>query len=119
MIKLVAFDCDGVLFDSRQANIAFYNTILAHFEGPRLSSQAEDYVHCHTVQESLGYLLQGYPRLEAVFDFARSFDYQPFIPMMLEEPHLREFLNFCAPPVSPPWPPIALPPPERCCTITA
>src|SRR5208337_5622831 len=56
LIKLVAFDCDGVLFDSRQANIAFYDTILARFERPRLSSQAEDYVHSHTVQESLGYL---------------------------------------------------------------
>ena len=34
LIKLVAFDCDGVLFDSQQANIAFYNTILAHFDRP-------------------------------------------------------------------------------------
>ncbi|MGO9622171.1 MAG: HAD family hydrolase [Desulfobaccales bacterium] len=97
MIKLVAFDCDGVLFDSRQANIAFYNTILARFERPRLNSQAEDYVHSHTVQESLEYLFQGYPRLEAVFDFARNFDYQPFIPMMVEEPYLREFLDFLRP----------------------
>ncbi len=97
LIRLVAFDCDGVLFDSRQANIAFYNTILARFERPRLSSQAADYVHSHTVQESLGYIFKDYPRLEAVFAFARGCNYQPFIPMMVEEPHLREFLDFLRP----------------------
>ena len=60
MIKLVAFDCDGVLFDSRQANIAFYNDILARFEQPRLSPEAEDFVHSHTVWESVEYIFQGY-----------------------------------------------------------
>ena len=51
LIKLVAFDCDGVLFDSRQANIAFYNDILARFEQPRMDLEAEDFVHSHTVWE--------------------------------------------------------------------
>lgn len=97
MIKLVAFDCDGVLFDSRQANIAFYNAILAHFGRPSLSSEAGDYIHSHTVQESLREIFRGYPDLEAVLAFARGFDYRPFIPMMVEEPHLREFLDFLRP----------------------
>ncbi|NIQ97111.1 MAG: HAD family hydrolase, partial [Desulfuromonadales bacterium] len=30
-IKGVIFDCDGVLFESRQANLAYYNDILAFF----------------------------------------------------------------------------------------
>ena len=94
MIKLVAFDCDGVLFDSRQANIAFYNAILAHFGRPALSPEDVDYVHSHTVGESLEHLFRGYPDLEAVARFARGFDYHPFIAMMVEEPFLREFLRF-------------------------
>jgi phosphoglycolate phosphatase len=94
LIKLIAFDCDGVLFDSRQANIAFYNAILANFSRPPLCSAAVDYVHSHTVWESLAYIFQGYPDLEAVFRFTRGFDYAPFIPMMAEEPHLRDFLRF-------------------------
>ena len=94
MIKLVAFDCDGVLFDSLQANIAFYNAILSHFDRPPLSPAAQDYIHSHTVGESLEHLFQGYPDLDAVLQFARSFDYTPFIAMMVEEPHLREFLRF-------------------------
>ncbi len=97
MIKLVAFDCDGVLFDSRQANIAFYNAILGHFGQPRLNPEAEDYVHSHTVFASLEYIFQGYGPLDDVFAFYRTLDYQPFIPMMVEEPHLREFLGYLRP----------------------
>ena len=97
MLKLVAFDCDGVLFDSRQANIAFYNAILAHFEQPRMNPAAEDYAHSHTVWASLEYIFKGYPNLDAVLSYCRNFDYSPFIPMMLEEPHLREFLAFLRP----------------------
>src|SRR5713101_905386 len=29
MLSLVIFDCDGVLFDSAAANIAYYNAVLA------------------------------------------------------------------------------------------
>jgi phosphoglycolate phosphatase len=97
LIKLVAFDCDGVLFDSQQANIAFYNAILAHFDRPPLSPEAVDYIHSHTVGESLEHIFKGYLDLATVLDFARSFDYSPFIPMMLEEPFLREFLQFLRP----------------------
>jgi len=97
LIKLVAFDCDGVLFDSLQANIAFYNAILAHFGRPPLTPAAQDYIHSHTVWESLAHLFQGSPDLTPVLDFARSFDYSPFIAMMVEEPHLREFLRFLRP----------------------
>ncbi len=97
MIKLVAFDCDGVLFDSRQANIAFYNDILAHFDRPPLSPDAVEYIHSHTVWESLEYIFRGYPDLTDVTAYSRRLDYRPYIPMMLEEPHLREFLGFLRP----------------------
>lgn len=97
LIKLVAFDCDGVLFDSQQANIAFYDAILAHFGRPPLSPEAVDYIHSHTVWESINHIFKGHPDLSAVFHFARSFDYSPFIAMMVEEPHLREFLQFLRP----------------------
>jgi phosphoglycolate phosphatase len=97
LIKLVAFDCDGVLFDSRQANIAFYSAILANFGRPLMDPEAVDYVHSHTVWESLEHLFQNSTDLKAVLHFARSFDYGPFIAMMVEEPFLREFLRFLRP----------------------
>ncbi len=97
MLKLVAFDCDGVLFDSKQANVAFYNAILAHFGQPPMDPAGADYVHCHTVRQSLNYIFADYPDVEAVLRFYPTLDYRPFIPMMKEEPHLREFLQFLRP----------------------
>jgi len=97
LLKLIAFDCDGVLFDSRAANIAFYNAILQQFGLPPLTPIAVEYVHSHTVFASLEYLFRDYPDLDAVRQFARTLDYHPFIPMMVEEPYLREFLEFLRP----------------------
>ena len=97
VLKLVGFDCDGVLFDSREANIAFYNDILERFGFPPMASAAVDYVHSHTYPESLEYLFRGSKVLEEVLDFCRTIDYQRFIPMMVEAPHLREFLGFLRP----------------------
>jgi phosphoglycolate phosphatase len=97
MLKLVGFDCDGVLFDSRQANIAFYNDILERFEYPPMSPAEVDYAHSHTFRESVEYLFRESPRLLEVLDFCRTIDYRRFIPMMVEEPHLRDFLGFLRP----------------------
>jgi phosphoglycolate phosphatase len=94
LLKLVGFDCDGVLFDSRDANIAFYNDILERFGFPPMAPGAVDYVHSHTFQESLEHLFRETQVLDEVLDFCRTIDYQRFIPMMVEAPHLREFLGF-------------------------
>lgn len=97
MLKLIGFDCDGVLFDSRGANIAFYNAILARFQRPAMDPLAVDYVHSHTFRESLEFLFRADDILTEVLDYCRTLDYQPFIPMMLEAPHLRDFLAFLRP----------------------
>ncbi len=97
MLKLVAFDCDGVLFDSRRANEAYYNAILAHFGRSAMGPAALDYVHSHTVWESLQYFFSDYNELSITVQYVRTLDYGPFIPMMLEEPHLREFLEILRP----------------------
>jgi len=97
VLKLVGFDCDGVLFDSRQSNIAFYDAILGRFGLPPMTPPAVDYVHSHTFRESLEYLFQEQDNLEEVLNYCRTLDYQQFIPMMVEEPHLREFLQFLRP----------------------
>ncbi|MBW1916976.1 MAG: HAD-IA family hydrolase [Deltaproteobacteria bacterium] len=96
-LKVVAFDCDGVLFDSRQANIAFYNQILRQFNRPLMSPEAVDYVHSHTARESLLYLFQDDPQFEAVWKYYRTMDYRPFISYMVREPFLMEFLDFLRP----------------------
>lgn len=97
MLKLVGFDCDGVLFDSRQANIAFYDSILERFGLSPMTPEAVDYVHCHTYRESLEHIFRGQANLEEVLEVCRTLDYQSFIPMMVEAPHLRDFLGFLRP----------------------
>lgn len=93
-IKVVAFDCDGVLFDSRASNAAFYNHILAHFGRPPLTPVMLDYVHAHTVYESLAFLFADLPDLGEVLHYCRQVDYHQFIPLMIPEPHVREFLAY-------------------------
>jgi len=96
-LKVVAFDCDGVLFDSRAANIAFYDHILAHFGRPLMSEAQVDYVHAHTVHESIAHLFPDREDLGEVTAFYRTMDPMQFIPMMIREPHLVEFLAFLRP----------------------
>ena len=54
--KVIIFDCDGVLFDSKEANIAFYNQILSQFNLPPLTIAEVEYVHVSTAEEALRYL---------------------------------------------------------------
>ena len=36
--RAVILDCDGVMFDSREANRAYYNAVLSHFGRPPLTA---------------------------------------------------------------------------------
>jgi HAD superfamily hydrolase (TIGR01549 family) len=93
-IAAVAFDCDGVMFDSAEANIAYYNQILIHLGRPAMSAAQEAYGHSHTVGETLAHLLVDAPDLlpEAEAYRIRT-GYLPFIRHMRMEPHLRTLLT--------------------------
>ncbi len=86
------FDCDGVLFDSRQANIHFYNHILTHFGLPPIAGEDVDYVHMHTADESIRRLFGKTPYLEDALAYRLGMDYTPFISYMVMEPGLEELL---------------------------
>jgi len=88
----VIFDCDGVMFDSRQANSNFYNHLLAHFGLPLLRDDQVAYIHMATADESLRYIFKGTPYLEQALAYRLQMDYTPFIQDMLPEPGLLELL---------------------------
>jgi HAD superfamily hydrolase (TIGR01549 family) len=92
-VKVVIFDCDGVMFDSKQANIAFYNTILKHFGKPDLSDKDIEIVHMSTAEEAVNYLFRDDPRLPEAQKYRLQIDYQQFINLMDMEPHLKEVLS--------------------------
>jgi phosphoglycolate phosphatase len=93
--KVIIFDCDGVLFDSKEANIAFYNQILSQFHLPPLTIAEVEYVHISTAEEALRYLLERRdPRdAEQILAHRPHVNYTPFIRLMQMEPHLRELLS--------------------------
>ncbi|VBB41893.1 conserved hypothetical protein [uncultured Desulfatiglans sp.] len=93
----IIFDCDGVLFDSCEANVAYYNHLLAHFELPPLSLEDVPYVHMHTTERSIRRIFRNSPFLEAALDYRREVDYRPFIEKMAMERDLKEILRTLRP----------------------
>ena len=87
-IRGIVFDCDGVLFESRQANLAFYNVVLEHFGEPPVSESERERAHmCHTAASSHVLLqLLGVDRADEALSIAASLDYRQFIPYMEPEP---------------------------------
>jgi HAD superfamily hydrolase (TIGR01509 family) len=92
-IKAVIFDCDGVIVDSRKANAYLYNHFLSHFNKGTLSEEQIDYVHCHTLQESLEYLLGDDRLIEEAKRLWQEMDYEPLIDLLALEPGLLECLE--------------------------
>jgi phosphoglycolate phosphatase len=96
-IRAVAFDCDGVMFDSRQANIHYYNHMLHHFGLPSITGVAVDFIHSHTADESIRYIFQGTPYTDEALAYRRKVDYTPFIQDMIMEPGLKGLLEWLKP----------------------
>ncbi len=97
-LKLVIFDCDGVMFDSKEANRQYYNHILAEFSHPPMSEEELDYVHIHNVMESVRHILRHYPEdIARAEEYRADLDYQPYLQHMRIEPDLIEFLEFLKP----------------------
>jgi phosphoglycolate phosphatase len=91
------FDCDGVMFESRQANINFYNHILARFHQSPLTDAQTAFVHMHTADESIRHLFMGNPQLKEAQDYRLRVDYTPFVKDMILEPGLKDLLRTLKP----------------------
>ncbi len=55
-IRCVIYDCDGVLFDSLEANTKLYNDLCAIVGRSLLREEELNYVHTHTVFEALHFI---------------------------------------------------------------
>lgn len=94
-LEALIFDCDGVLFESRAANLAYYNRILAEFRYPPVAADDHELSQfCHTA--SSPQVLEALLRredLQSALSFAATLDYREFIPHMHPEQHLEEVLR--------------------------
>lgn len=92
-IKVVAFDCDGVMFDTEKANKAFYNRILNHLGMPIMTPEQFSYANMHTAEKVLAYLMNDPERFESAQAFRQEIGYLPFVSFMEIEPHLKQVLK--------------------------
>ncbi|MCK5487108.1 MAG: HAD family hydrolase [Desulfobacterales bacterium] len=91
--KVVAFDCDGVLFDTEQANWAYYDHILRHFGKPAMTPEQFAYAHQHTLNESIAYLFNDEESIAAAYDYRETMDYGAFLKLLKVEPYLVQLLT--------------------------
>ena len=92
-IQCVAFDCDGVMFDTARANRFYYSRVLQHFGLPALSEEQFRYVHMHTVHESMAYLFPDENTLAAAHEFRKTMDYRKYLSYLTVEPQLVSLLE--------------------------
>ncbi len=95
--KLIIYDCDGVLFDSKEANKAFYNHILKRFSMPLLREDQLEFVHMSTAREAIDYLFRSAPWIEEAKAYLQNVDNTPFISLLRLEPNIRNVLEYLRP----------------------
>ena len=93
-VRVVAFDCDGVLFDTVEANRAYYNYILAHFGRAAMDESQLRFVHIHTVHQAVAYLFADAADRQAALAFQSSIDYGQFLKYLTIEPYLKALLDW-------------------------
>lgn len=99
MLKLIVFDCDGVMFDSKKATCKYYNHLLEHFGLPNMSESEQDFVHMSNVTDSTAHIFRHYkePTLAKVHALRAKYTYAPFLKYMVMEKDLIDFLQRTTP----------------------
>jgi len=93
-VSLIVFDCDGVLFDSRPANVAFYNAVLAELGLPPMQAEREDQAHFMASTQLYDLLFAADPALRArASEVSRRTDYGRFYELMRPAPGMLELLR--------------------------
>lgn len=90
--KGIIFDCDGVLIESKKANQTFYNLILQALDLPDMSRAQEDYVHSHTVRESIRHIVPEV-RFQEALQAAKQISYTSVLAHIELQPGLYELLQ--------------------------
>jgi len=92
-IKIVAFDCDGVMFDTTESNTAYYNQILNHFGRPDLTAEQFAYCHSHTADQAIANLFPDEKGFRAAQAYRNQMSYIPFLKYMEMEPYLKPLIQ--------------------------
>ena len=89
MIRCVIYDCDGVLFDSFEANTKLYNDLCTMVGRGLLRKEEMEYVHTHTVYEAIHFIFGKGNELEKkALEALKQVDLRKYILYLKMEPHL-------------------------------
>jgi HAD superfamily hydrolase (TIGR01509 family) len=95
-IRCVVYDCDGVLFDSLEANTKLYNDLCALVGRGPLKKEEMQYVHTHTVFEALHFIFGKENDLEKrALEILKQkqVDLKNYVMFLKMEPHLLQALE--------------------------
>jgi phosphoglycolate phosphatase len=96
-IKVVAFDCDGVMFDTTHANMAYYNEILKHLDRPSLTPEQFAYCQSHTADQAIAHLFNDDQDFKKAQRYRKDMSYIPYLKYMVLEPYLKPLLETLRP----------------------
>jgi len=91
--KIIAFDCDGVMFDTEKANKAYYNDILAFFGRPPMTAAQFAYAQMQTVDKSIEMLFPDPADYVKAQAYRKTNGYGPYIKYMEMDPDLVPLLE--------------------------
>lgn len=93
--SLVMIDCDGTLFDSFEANRAFYDEVLRRMGRPPLDAEGRELAHHMATPLLFAHLFRDDPAgLAEATRAARATDYAPYLELMTPAPRMVETLEW-------------------------
>ena len=95
-IRCVIYDCDGVLFDSLEANTKLYNDLCSMVGRGPLREEEIQYVHTHTVFKAIHFIFGKENDLEKkALEILKQkkIDLKNYVSYLKMEPHLVEVLE--------------------------
>lgn len=93
--RTVIYDCDGVMFDSLQANFAFYRAVMEYMELPLdwNDPEVKRIIHTYANREVMNHFFADSAERERALRFAGTIDYRTLIPLMQMEDGFRDTLD--------------------------
>ena len=93
--KAVIYDCDGVMFDSFEANFAFYERIMCHLgrKLERHDRETSRILHTYANREVLAHFFPAPADFQEAVRFAGTLDYLDLVPLMVMEEGFTETLD--------------------------
>jgi phosphoglycolate phosphatase len=98
--KVVIYDCDGVMFDSFEANLAFYDRIMEMFRRPPLDRADDEQMrvlHTYANRDVLAHFFPEQADYDAAITYAGEIDYRDLVPRMRMEEGFVDTLEILKP----------------------